>query len=215
MNTESQKVNLNKKACTANQIVRILHRKSKRNRMKLNYVILLCLLSATMLTTCKSELRYTASGCVVESAHNYVTIVSGSDTLTYSIANLERDSQDKILYRDSVLITYINDFGFCDATSLIVVGHNLPYINNRSDMLLGTWRNEKQSMELTFNSDNTVDIHAEGEPTREQWIVDGKNVIFGNLVAEKSSQLGLVRVDNSTLTLSDGDQIVYFTKTTD
>ncbi|MBP5365768.1 MAG: hypothetical protein J6Y82_07570 [Bacteroidales bacterium] len=191
--------------------------------MKL-FITAISFLSAAALTTCKpetSETNNSTSGCVIEFTDNYVTIVSaGSDTLTYSIANIEKLPSERILLRDSILITYKNDFGFCDATSIIVVGHNLPYINNRTEMLLGTWSNndgncdESDSLTLTFNSDNTVDINMKGNPTREQWLVEGKSILLGNNMSD-SQKYDVVRVDNETLTMCMGKEIVHFKKTID
>lgn len=180
---------------------------------KITYI----LIAIFTFTTCSENNISTIAGHVIESSNNYITIVTqNNDTLSYAKHDV---SSEKVLYLDSVIITYFDTLGVSNIKNVVVVDHKLPCINNRTAMLIGTWQStlcqhDADNIKLTFNIDNTIHINTIDERKIERWFIDGNCIMTHNndLAQSDIKRYDLIRVDNTSLIVADGDRIVQFAK---
>lgn len=188
--------------------------------MTLNYIykFLVIIVTIASLTTCTNrEGRFTTVGHVADIKNNQISIVTiDKDTLRYSTEKLISLSNEPIFLKDSVLISYIDTLGQNNATSILVISHNLPNINNRSAMLIGTWQSTISQYDtvkfmVKFKVDSTVEITDNGGYLNQNWFVEGDSIMLSNGY-KLTQKYNLIRVDNATLTLNDGARVVHFSK---
>jgi membrane carboxypeptidase/penicillin-binding protein PbpC len=162
----------------------------------------------------------TATGRVIETSINFLSIeTDNGDTLTYSTYDIDRDNIDKVFIEDSVIVTYNYKNGIASVSDIVVINHNLPFINNISAMLVGTWSNDDSSTievpnKLIFNTDSTLEIIVSNNKESLKWYIEGNTITTHD--SSKTNTISIVRVDNNILTLSfSDDKVVHFDKQTE
>lgn len=180
-------------------------------------ICFLCIATSSCNNTNKQLDSKTASGIVIENSINYISIkTNNGDTLTYSTYELNRDSVDKVFLEDSVLVKYQYIDGIATISDIVVINHNLPFINNISAMLVGTWNNNDTTNinnpnKLIFNTDSTLEIITTDNKECLKWYIDGCNIMTHDTLSTNS--IAVVRVDDNYLTISiSNDNVIKFDK---
>jgi membrane carboxypeptidase/penicillin-binding protein PbpC len=191
--------------------------------MKKTFIFVLFIgLMSLVIVECNSSQSetQTATGRVIETSINFLSIeTDNGDTLTYSTYDIDRDNIDKVFIEDSVIVTYNYKNGIASVSDIVVINHNLPFINNISAMLVGTWSNDDSSTievpnKLIFNTDSTLEIIVSNNKESLKWYIEGNTITTHD--SFKTNTISIVRVDNNILTLSfSDDKVVHFDKQTE
>ncbi|MCQ2216711.1 MAG: hypothetical protein MJZ31_12450 [Bacteroidales bacterium] len=147
-------------------------------------------------------------GKVVEAeGDSMLVVVAGTDTISMHRTN--RFAEMPIVMDSVVLCCVIDSEGQVHVEDLIILNHNKPVLNNVTAMLIGTWQINDEDSELRqLSFDDTLKAQALKRGGRLQdvdWLLKGKNVIYGSGKSESSDaeQYRVVSVDAHTLTVSD------------
>lgn len=191
--------------------------------MKKTFILVLFIgLMSLVIVGCNSSQSetQTATGRVIETSINFLSIeTDNGDTLTYSTYDIDRGSIDKVFIEDSVIVTYNYKNGIASVSDIVVINHNLPFINNISAMLVGTWSNGDSSAievpnKLIFNTDSTLEMIVSDNKESLKWYIEGNTITTHD--SSKTNTISVVRVDNNILTLSfSDDKVVHFDKQTE
>lgn len=186
----------------------------------IQHISILCFFTAiiTSCSTSTSEKEIsTEKGRVIETSPNYLSITtSNGDTLTYSTYDINKNNIDKVFLEDSVIINYTMVNGIATVSDIIVINHNLPFINNISAMLVGTWHvgdsaDINMPNKIIFRTDSTLEIINPEYSEDRKWYMDGKTIATQCTTAIKN--ISVIHVDSNKLTLSFSDNnIVHFNK---
>lgn len=136
------------------------------------------------------------------------------DTLLLYMPDYVRRQVGNIFVDDAAAVTLSGD----TIVELVVIYHGKPQINNVNAMLIGTWHSQNNIPELagniTFNTSGTLSYFASAENLQNRkWEICGKELYIASDIDTSARKYNIVRLDDSTLTISNAaGEIFRFAK---
>ncbi|MDO4461838.1 MAG: hypothetical protein Q4C30_04985 [Bacteroidia bacterium] len=176
--------------------------------ININIVALVALAVVSCTSSEEKSIKQMLGQVIHADGDSMLVVVDGTDTIAM---HRTAKSADMPFVKDSVVLYYVMDNdGQLHIEDVIILNHNEPVLNNVTAMLIGKWEiDTKETKNAPFSQmhfDSSLKGYiktCDGLMNSIDWMLRGKNVIYGSGLTSNVYKYKVVRVDANTLTVTD------------